>query len=261
MYGGSSGATTAFVTSTAGTWTIAAGTDDLSASGAYAVKLDCNRDPYPQDPHSCFALPILCNQTAEWELTNESCRWDDGSGVYNDFLITGSGGDILDIEMTASGYTPEFGVYSADGAQLDSSTRSDTTARLSFFVPVTGEYHITATSLERQARGPFTVKVSCAQSGCLSPVLLDGEEPVEVIVPAGTRTTLAATANSFGDVQYEWYDINDMHTVLGRAATFQAPAVTSPHTYQYLAKTRCGQTYSNLFFVRPGSLHHRSVRH
>ena len=180
---------------TTGTWDVAAGTADLFGSGDYAVQLTCVRDPAPMEPHNCFALPLLCNQTAEWDLTNESCRWDDGSGVYNDFQIDGVAGDVLNVDMTGIGFTPLFGIYTESGSLLASSTLSGGHAKATFFVPAAGVYHVLVTANEDRAAGPFTVSVSCGLSGCLEPIIL--QQPAStVVVPFGQRATLTASANA-----------------------------------------------------------------
>jgi hypothetical protein len=261
VYGGSGGATVGFVLPTSGAWDIAVGTNDLFGSGDYAVRLFCERDPAPTEPHNCFSLPLLCNQTAEWNLTNESCRWDDGSGVYNDFGIDAVAGDVLNVDMTASGFTPVFGIYTDDGSLLASSTLSGGHAKATFFVPAAGVYHVLVTSNEDRATGPFTVSVSCGLSGCLEPVIL--QQPAStVVVPFGQRATLTASANaSVGGLQYEWFDARDIPTSAGTGATFQTPPVTAKQTYYYVAKTRCGQTSSRLITVTPSSGRRRSVTH
>jgi hypothetical protein len=260
VYGGKEGATAAFLISTTGNWTLAAGTDDLFGSGDYALQLECERDPFPNDPHSCFALPLLCNQTVEWDLTNESCRWDDGSGVYNDFVIQGVAGDVLNVDMTATGFTPLFGIYSADGAILASANISGGHARTTFFVPANAEYHVLATANEDRATGPFSVTVSCGLSGCLAPVILQ-QPPATITVPFGQRATLTGSANATADLQFEWFDARDLPTSVGRGTTFQTPAVTSKQTYYYTARTACGQVSSRLITVTPATGRRRSVGH
>lgn len=261
IYGGSGGATVGFVLPTSGAWDIAAGTADLFGSGDYAVQLTCMRDPAPAEPHSCFALPMLCNQTAEWELTNQSCRWDDGSGVYQDFQIDAVAGDVLNVDMTASGFTPLFGIYSDEGALLGSSTLSAGHAKATFFVPAAGIYHVLVTANEDRSTGPFHVSISCGLSGCLEPVIVQ-QPATTVVVPFGQRATLTASANApVGDLRYEWFDARDIPTSAGTGATFQTPPVTAKQSYYYVARTRCGEASSRLITVTPSSGRRRSVTH
>jgi hypothetical protein len=260
IYGGKGGATVGFVIGTTGNWTLAAGTDDLFGSGDYAVELACQRDPAPSEPHNCFALPLLCNQTAEWSLTNESCRFNDGRAVYQDFVIQGVAGDVLNVDMTATGFTPLFAIYSADYARVASASLVAGHAKATFFVPTSGEYHILTTSNDDLKTGPFSVTVSCGLSGCLSPLILQ-QPAANIVVPYGQRATLTGSANATADVQFEWFDARDIPTSVGHGATFQTPAVTAKQTYYYTARTACGQASSGLITVAPSSGRRRSVGH
>jgi hypothetical protein len=257
---GGKGVTVSYVLSSSGEWLVGVGTDDLFGQGDYILRVSCGIDPEPLSPQNCVTQEFICGQTAEWNLTNQSCRFATGNRVYNDFHVYGVAGDVLNIEMSASAFTPLFGIYDSRNTLLaQSGSPSGSRVTATFLVPRSGDYYIAATSNQESAAGFFSLSLKCSASGCLEPLIFP--EPSDMSVPFGSRASVTVSVNAATTVSYEWYDAGSLPTLVASSPTLVTAPVTQTQTYYLRVTTVCGDATSRTFRVIPTISRHRAARH
>jgi hypothetical protein len=245
--------------SSTGRWGIGVGTTDLFASGEYLLQIECLPDDSPADPQNCVGQELLCGDTGGWQLTSQGCRFSSGQRVYGPWYIYGVAGDSIFVEMESSDFDPLFGIYGDD--LLVSSTEVNRFRDIgTLFVPRNDWYMIAATSEEEATAGFYTVKVSCASSGCLFPTILT--QLTDVTVGPHGSAQLSVEVSSAGQTTMEWWDVTDTFTqfVAGTGTTFRTPAVTGTRYYQFRASNACGDASTRIVKVTAESGRRRAVR-
>lgn len=242
---------------TAGTWTIAAGTEDLFASGAYVLHVECF--PLESTSRDCVTQELLCGHTADAQLSAESCRFSDVNKAYAPYAFYGVQGDVITVEMESFGFDPLFGIYDMNDQLLKSSGRDNSfTARTTHFIETTGWYYVLATTIDENNAGLYSIKLSCGISGCLFPYF---RTPVaDQTVARGDTATVDLDLSVIG--KFNAALIEDIITV----ATSTSSKVTTPpinSRRQLIAEvvTPCGSAQSNAFTIMPDATKRRSVRH
>jgi hypothetical protein len=260
---GGTAATVWYRLSSSGEWRIGIGTEDLFSSGPYALELFCSTGP-TDGPQNCVYQDILCNQTQAWFLTSQSCRFASGERVYQGHEIYGVQGDVIYIEMASNDFQPLFAVYNEDVKLLDSSSpQGNAGAVMTFHVPSTGFYTVAATSRLERSTGFYFVRVSCARSGCLNPLIIRDQEDIEVAL--GQRATITLDVHAVGSVNYSWLDVTDFPLSAGSTSTptFVTEPITRTRYFRVRAENACGWDESRMIKVSAKSTagRRRSARH
>ena len=228
------------------------------------LALTCRPASYAALPE-CVDQTILCGQTAEWVLTQQSCTFDDlPMRQYEAFAFSGAAGDVVVADAQSDDFPPRIGIYHAKiGGPIGVSTSvSPTTDRLEFTLPDTGSYLIAVTSRHdstvRTGRFKLTVH-DCAAPACLPPLII--EEPADVVVPYGATATLTATAIGGASMRYIWSDRPNLPAPIAEGQRFTTPRVTGPQFYSVSVVTPCGTADSPVVTVSPLKGHRRPARH
>lgn len=261
VYGGTAGTVT-YQLGTTGSWHYLAGTTDLFSHGAYILSTECENDTLPATEQACIDQNLLCNQTLEWSLSNQSCTFANGpQRLFAPIDVWGVVGDVLRIDMVAD-FPPNIGVYRNGSLVSPVAAITTTTASITFVVPSTGWYLIAATSQVDRQVGRFSLKMTCTASGCLWPLIT--QQPSGTSVPYNGRATLTVAADAVSAVRYDWYESDGGLPSLVATTTdnhFVTPPLTSPKTYFVEVTNACGSAMSNAALVTVESGRRRAVRH
>lgn len=253
IYGGN-GTAVLYVLSSTGTWAFAVGTADPFAAGEYFVSLQCSANHSPSQPQSCIEQKLVCNQTAAWYLTQQSCRFADGSAAYQDFEIYGIAGDTATVTETSSSFRPAFGVlqestnqYVGNATLIDSAT-----AKQVVTFPATGRYAIVASSYDDQQIGFFSLEVKCAASGCLSP-LITSQPPTTTTIAYGAQASLSFGVNGSPPLTFNWID--QVLNYVGSMSTLTTTPLFATSRFFATVSNACGSasTQSASVIVLPPS--------
>ncbi|HYC58770.1 MAG TPA: hypothetical protein VEK79_04315 [Thermoanaerobaculia bacterium] len=256
-----SGASLFYQLSSTGTWDIAVTSDDLFASGPYVLHVYCGVGD-TSTPQSCVDQYLLCGQTGIWELSADSCRFQNDPSAFVRWWVYGVKNDILRLEQSSFSFTPLIGLYDEDAKLLGSSTRdSSFTAKMTFRVPETGWYQILTTSEEDNKGGDFTVSLECSGSGCTWPYL-NSPTPNLTVPRRGDFATIPFTVNAVGGFFTTLLDVNGqaVATVGPGSTSITAPPVLRPTTYSLSFSNACGEWISDAFQIAPEPTRRRSVR-
>jgi hypothetical protein len=242
---------------TGGTWTIAAGTEDLFAAGAYVLHIDCH--PLESNARDCVTQELLCGHTADALLSAESCRMGETNKAYAAYAFYGVQGDVITVEMESFGFDPLFGIYDADNRLLESAGRDNSfTARANRFIDKTGWYYVLASTVDENRAGLYSIKLSCGISGCLFPYF---RQPVpDQTVARGETATVDLDLSVIG--AFDSSLLEDLNTVAtSPGARLTTPPITARRQLVAEVVTPCGSARSNAFTIAPDGTKRRSVRH
>jgi hypothetical protein len=158
-----------------------------------------------------------------WNLTSQSCQFAGARRLFQPVEVYAVAGDVLNIQMHSSDFTPLFGIYDDQDKLLQSSLPAVAgTSSLSFPISQTGFYHIDATSTVDLQTGAFSLTVNCSASGCLYPKFLT--QPSSLHVTYGTSPTVVADVSAVQQPRYDLYD-----AITGRpVGSFNAPNIKIP---------------------------------
>ena len=128
-----------------------------------------------------------------------------------------------------------------------------------YTVPETAWYTFLATTAEDNRGGDFSVKLSCAKSGCTFPYLLN---PIPTtIAPYGTSVTLRFAYNALGADTTATLRHEGTAVATSKADFITTPIITKVETFILQLDNACGGWYSDPFVVRPDHLpRRRAVR-
>lgn len=195
------------------------------------------------DRHCIYEL-MMCNSTATWELTSEHCTFNAG-GYTASFRLWGTAGDQVSVDVESPSFTPRLIL-----SRTDSFTSMATAERhLDYRFFSTDVYDIDVTSSEPNAVGPFTLRLSCAASGCSAPAIIaiNGAGRVPYQKPA----TLSVATVGFPAPKFEWYEATGLPEYLKMAPTLTTPRVDFPQSYSVRATNPCGEDSSGVIRVVP----------
>lgn len=260
--GGTGGATVRYRLDGDGTWAIVVTTDDLFGSGDYVLHFNRYADDAPPDvPQSCIPQTLLCGQTAEWQLSSESCRLVADERAYAEFSIYAVHGDTLTFTQQSLAFAPIAALYRGnDVAPVATSESGDRSTTLVYFVTQSGWHRFVATtSGDHLSTGRFTVTLNCHASGCTSPYFVI--PPADrTIVPRGTPATISFVADAVGGFTARLLDASDLSpSGAATSSQIQTPPITHAQSFVLELNNACGMTSAPLE-VGPDGTRRRAVR-
>ena len=260
---GGAGASIRYRVAEAGEWHVVVGTTDPASTGAYVLDMQCSlRDASLGS--DCVDQQILCGQTHTANLTQRSCRFSNArERAAQSHELYGVAGDVFSIELDSADFEPKINIYEPGtfGPIVRSEPGQGGKARLTFAVPKTGMYWITAYPTEDRKFGRYTLRVNCAMSGCLTPVIM--AEPEVVEVSYGESATLDVDVHHVGGpVEYLWFRFRDFPELVGTTSVpqFKTGPITGDGFYYVLARNQCGDDTSKMMTVSVKS-RRRAARH
>jgi hypothetical protein len=241
-----------------GNWRLAVSSQNATATGDYVLHTKCFPDEDPTAPAACTYQDLLCNQVGSWNLSDQSCRYDNGQR-YNSWLIWGVEGDQITLDMASTSFTEQMELVDLDGDVLARSNLVGNGARIVYRFPRTDWFFIDTHGTTTGARGNYSLTAQCASSGCLFPHFT--ADIADLRVERGTAATVTFNVDAVGAWRAYLLDASGAVVATSTTNTLQTPAVNGAATYRVKVENECGDDESNAFTVGPDATKRRVVRH